>query len=100
MDFIPPFKTWFFGAGQRYLDVFRISIFGFRIYHTMNVYNINPYRVESVPGPLDPGNYFYSMLALYNLKLFETTVTLLMDMASAAMMGCSSRRKPGAASNG
>jgi len=29
----------------------------YRIYHTINVVNINPYRVESVPGPLDPGIY-------------------------------------------
>jgi len=41
------------------LHLFRISIFGFRIYHTMNVYSISPYRVEPVPGPLDPGIYSF-----------------------------------------
>ena len=35
-------------------ETFEHLIFGFRIYHTMNVVNINPYRVEPVPGPLDP----------------------------------------------
>ena len=38
-------------------EAFRIWIFGFRIYYTMNVVNINPYWVETVPGPLDPGIY-------------------------------------------
>jgi hypothetical protein len=36
---------------------FEHSIFGFRIYHTRKVHNINFYRIESVPGPLDPGIY-------------------------------------------
>ena len=52
----------------RYLDLFRISIFGFRIYHTLNVHNVNSYRVESVPGSLDPGIY-------YSLSFFENKYT-------------------------
>jgi hypothetical protein len=42
-------------------ESFEHSIFGFRIYHTLNVHNINSYRVEEVPGPLDPGIYSSSI---------------------------------------
>ena len=38
--------------------MFRISIFGFRIYHTLNVHNLNSNNVESVPIPLEVGIYY------------------------------------------
>ena len=40
--------------GGELVEPFRISIFGFRIYHKLNVENMYP---ESVPDPLDPGIY-------------------------------------------
>jgi hypothetical protein len=53
----------------RYLDLFRILIFGFRIYHTLNVHNINPYRVESVPGLLGSGIYECGISLCYVSKM-------------------------------
>jgi hypothetical protein len=43
------------------VEPFHISIFGLRIYHTLNVHNINFYRVESVPCLLGQGIYLVFM---------------------------------------
>ena len=42
----------------------------------------------------------YSILARYNLRLFETTEILLNAMANAARIGCSCLRNRGTISNG
>ena len=45
-------------------------------------------------------NTFYLISVRYSLRLLETTLMLLNDMARAAMMGCSSLKNPGKAWNG